>query len=70
MADIPGIRVTDTIVPTSTADTFPTHEDVYGRGGLVALAAGQSRSDIPTPRLKVGMLVREGETTYRLRSVS
>ena len=70
MADIPGIRVTDTIVPTSTADTFPTHEDVYGRGGLVALAAGQSRSDIPTPRLKVGMLVREGATTYRLTSVS
>lgn len=70
MADIPGIRVTDTIVPTSTSDTYPTHEDVYGRGGLMVLSGSQTRSAIPTARLKVGMLVRESGVTYRLTSAT
>lgn len=66
MSSIPGVPITDQIVPTDSADTYPTHEDLYGRGGLMALPPGMSRTDIPADRRKVGMLVREGATTYRL----
>jgi len=72
MADIPGIQITDKLVPTDTADTYPTHEDIYGLGGLHVLLPGTTRSGIPTARLKKGMLVRDTDAglTYRLTTVS
>lgn len=60
------IPITGSISPLSIADTYPTHEDIYGLGGFMVA----SRTTIPAARMKVGMLVRDGSTTYRLSSTS
>lgn len=58
MANLAGITVIDKIVPTSDQDTYPTHEDIYGRGGLMTVANVNERDSIPEPRRKIGMMVR------------
>lgn len=52
------VKVLDRIVPNSVIDTYPTHTDSLGRGGLMAVDTWQKRNSIPTPRRKAGMLVR------------
>lgn len=54
---IPGETVFDTIVPSSTNDTYPTHESQYGKGGLRTVATTNALALIPSARREVGMLV-------------
>ena len=55
--DIKGLIVAATIVPTSSADTFPTHDEAYGKGGYRSVEKKQDLYSIPIERKKDGMLV-------------
>lgn len=68
MATIPGVRVTDSIVPTDTADTFPTHSAEYGKGGHRSVADVAARDAIPADRREEGMTVyvQSNQTRYTL----
>lgn len=57
------VKVLGRIVPNSVIDTYPTHTDSLGRGGLIAVATWQERNSIPLPRRKSGMLVRVKSAT-------
>jgi len=56
-APIPGQRVTGPIVPSDTADTYPTHFDQYGAGGYRSVADEIAKEAIPTARRSAGMMV-------------
>lgn len=56
-APIPGQRVTGPIVPSDTADTYPTHYDVYGSGGYRSVADELAKDAIPAGRRTAGMMV-------------
>jgi hypothetical protein len=59
MAVIPGsIRVTGFIAPTDSTDTYPTHDDTYGKGGYRVVANLTERNAIPADRRKEGLLVK------------
>ena len=69
MAAIPGsVRVTGFIAPTDTADTYPSHDATYGRGGMRSVADLTERNAIPADRRQAGMLVyvSSNTTTYQL----
>ena len=58
MADIPGgIKVTSFISPTDTTDTFPTHDSIFGKGGLRTVDTTTTRNNIPDARRSEGMMV-------------
>ena len=58
MADIPGgIKVTSFISPTDDTDTFPTHDSIYGKGGLRTVAEISDRDGITPARRSEGMMV-------------
>ena len=65
-----GIVVTDSIVTTSPADTYPTHDALYGKGGQRTVADTTARDAIPALRRAEGMLVycQSNGTTYILAS--
>jgi len=67
-ARLPGVRVTDRIVPSYDTDTYPTHDEKYGRGGYRAVASTNEMWAIPAQRRAPGMLVyvTNNGTTYRL----
>ena len=52
-----GINVSATIRPFTTADTFPTHEAIFGKGGYRTVDAESDLTSIPLERLEEGMLV-------------
>lgn len=58
MAALIGTLLTAEIVPTDTQDTFPTHVDIYGKGGYRTVASTVERDAIPAERRSEGMLVR------------
>lgn len=59
MALIPGsVRVGGFIAPSDSADTYPTHDDLYGKGGYKVVADITARDAITADRRKEGMLVR------------
>lgn len=58
MSAIPGTNVSAPIVPQDSADTFPTHDERYGRGGFRAVQSLAHRDAIPVDRRKHGMRVR------------
>jgi hypothetical protein len=58
MSNIPGTNVTAPIVPYSELDAYPTHDDLYGRGGYRSVSDAAERDAIPVARRKAGMLVR------------
>jgi len=69
MAQIPGtVRVAGQIAPTDTADTYPTHESIYGKGGYVEVADIAARNAITTERRREGMMayVASDQNTYQL----
>jgi hypothetical protein len=72
MANIPGTILASMISPGDTIATFPTHEDLYGKGGLIALTSLSALSSIPLDRQKVGMLFYVDETSsyYKLTSIN
>jgi len=56
MAAISGTNLAAGIVPFTTDDNFPTHEDIYGKGGLVVVDDEAEMLATKTSRLKEGML--------------
>ena len=69
MSDISGTNLAAKIVPFTTDDTYPTHEDIYGIGGLMSVADVSARNLIPSTRRKEGMkvaVISEG-ITYELK---
>ena len=57
MAEIPGsVKITGFISPTDSADTYATHDEVYGCGGYRSVVAYGDLEKIPSSRLKAGML--------------
>jgi hypothetical protein len=63
MANIPGTILAAMISPGDTTATFATHEDIYGKGGLMTFTYLSSLSSIPLDRQKIGMLVYINETS-------
>lgn len=57
MAVINGVRVTGSIVPSDTADVYPTHISLYGKGGHSEVASSSVRDAIPAERRSEGMTV-------------
>jgi hypothetical protein len=57
MAAIPGTVIGAPIVLTDSADTYPTHKDIYGLGGLRTVADTTARDAIPAARRQEGMVV-------------
>ncbi len=57
MAAIPGTILAAKISPGDTVATFPTHEDIYGKGGLMTVNTITDLENIYTDRQKVGMIV-------------
>jgi hypothetical protein len=65
MSAIPGTILAAKISPGDTAATFPTHEDIYGKGGLMTLPTLTDLQNLYTDRQKLGMMVYvESTTTY------
>jgi hypothetical protein len=52
-----AIEITGYITPTSETDTYPTHIDVYGKGGYRVVSNLSSLNNIPLARRSEGMLV-------------
>jgi photosystem II stability/assembly factor-like uncharacterized protein len=68
MSNISGTNLAAKIVPFTTLDTYPTHEDIYGFGGFMCVADISERNAIPASRRKQGMqvaVISEG-ITYQL----
>lgn len=63
-----GVRVTDRIVPTSTNDTYPTHEAKWGKGGWRSVVTDAELLTIPQARRESGMAVwsDQSKETYIL----
>ena len=69
MATIPGsVTVTGFIAPTDTADSFPTHDSIYGKGGHREVETLALRDAISNDRRSEGMIVwvKETEKYYGL----
>jgi hypothetical protein len=68
MSNLSGTNLAAKIVPFTTDDTYSTHEDIYGFGGLMCVADVSARNAIPSGRRKEGMkvaVISEG-ITYEL----
>lgn len=64
MAVIPNsVTVAGFIAPTDSADTYPSHDAVYGKGGLRSVADDTTRDAIPTARRSEGMFVYVNDTS-------
>jgi hypothetical protein len=57
MSALNGVKITGTIVPTDTTDTYPTHDSQYGKGGYISVTDITSRDNISSFRRTEGMLV-------------
>ena len=53
-----GTKVVANIIPTSLNDLYPTHHDIFGRGGYKAVSSIEERDAIKISRLKLGAEVR------------
>ena len=63
MAEIKGISLPGMITPNGNdANEFPTHEDIYGKGGLMAV---NSTSEIKSARLKANMIASTPNGLFR-----
>ena len=58
------------ISPTDTTDSYPTHEDILGKGGYSSVLDLTSRNNISPLRRKVGMMVfvQADSKTYQLQN--
>jgi len=62
MTAIAGTNIPGSIVPFDTADTFGTHNEIYGIGGWRSVENIAARDAITTERRVVGMLVKTIDT--------
>lgn len=69
MADLSGIQVIATVVPTSDSDTHATHDSIYGKGGATEAADVTAREAITTARRSEGMTCYQVDTaaTWQLQ---
>lgn len=58
MANLSGTNVAAAIMPFTTEDTYPTHVDLYGKGGFRVVATTAERDAIPAARRTAGMVVK------------
>lgn len=58
MANLSGTNVAAAIMPFTTEDTYPTHVDLYGKGGFRVVATTAERNAIPAARRTAGMVVK------------
>lgn len=69
-----GTFVGANLTPSDPRDTYPTHLDIYGRGGYKAVGSDEERDAIPDDRLSIGCEVRvtnsEGSKLYYLKSLN
>lgn len=67
---ISGTNVAAPIVPFDTADTYPSHLAIYGKGGAMQVTYSSERRAIPEARRQRGMMVysHDTRTTYQLYS--
>jgi len=66
MSQILGTNIASWIVPFDTADTFPTHDPIYGIGGWREVPNYAALTAIPAPRLREGMVVHvSGDKPYQ-----
>lgn len=65
-----GIAITGFVSPTDSTDTYATHVDIYGKGGLRSVADTDARDAIPADRRSEGMFVyvNANSTLYVLGS--
>ena len=70
MSLIPGTNVGAPVVPYDTSDSYPSHEALYGLGGLRTVATTTARNAIPVQRLERLCLVGCLDTgkIYRLKN--
>jgi hypothetical protein len=71
MPILAGTNVLAKLVPFSENDTYATHDDFYGAGGLKAgITNALARLAIPAARRKAGMIVYQQDTDdyYKLES--
>lgn len=63
------IEIISDLVPKN-GENFPTHSDIYGKGGFMAVSTLSDRDTIPALRRKVGMVVNvvEEGVAYQLDS--
>lgn len=63
-----GVKVSDCIVPMSSLDTYPTHLDVFGKGGIHSVDTILNRNAITVERRSQGMFsfTKENESMYAL----
>lgn len=64
--DLKGFSIPAMITPFHEDDTYPTHEDTYGKGGYRSVSTIAERDAIPDERLKNGckIYVEENEKEY------
>ena len=62
MTDLAGTTIIDKIIPFDSNDTYPTHEDTYGLGGMRSVSNLSVRDSIPSERRKEGMIVKVIDT--------
>ena len=60
--NLQGTNVISMIVPTNHADTYATHDSIYGKGGWREVNTLAERDDIPQERRRRGMVVFVKET--------
>lgn len=60
------VSISGMIAPTGTTDTFPTHSDIYGSGGLRIVSSNSERNSISVARRRAGMIVgvNNGDSTF------
>jgi hypothetical protein len=64
MAILNGTAVGAAITPNNNdTNTYATHIDLYGQGGLMVVPDFSALSSIPLPRQKIGMLVYRQDTS-------
>lgn len=63
-----GVPVTGYISPTDTTDTYATHHDNLGKGGVHSFSTEEERNNIRVDRRSEGMLcyVKSTGLTYQL----
>ena len=57
MTNLLGTNLASKIVPFTTEDSYPTHIDIYGKGGYRCVADIIERDAITSERKSIGMIV-------------
>ena len=60
--NLQGTNIISMIVPTNHADTYATHDSLYGKGGWREVNTLDERNAIPEERRRIGMVVYVRET--------